>query len=112
MNKLLNPWVYINPLLGGFLKEVFQKRRSLSKKGGDRRSKLNDDHKSFIRDLVDNDCTITLEAIARKLRESHAISVTKQTVSNCLGSFHYSLKRIAIVPEARNSDEVLTKRQK
>lgn len=81
-------------------------------KGGDRRSLLTEDHKIFIKNLVDEDCTITLDQIVSKLIECFSVKVSRQTVSNCLENFHYTLKKITPVPIARNTLSCINSRKK
>ena len=64
-----------------------------NKKGVDQRSKLIENHKLYIRSLVDEDCTISLDAIANKILDNYNVVVCKQAISNCLNKFRYTLKK-------------------
>lgn len=70
--------------------------------GGLKNRKLSQEHNDFIMDLVDEDCSITLKEIKRKLNERFQLQVCISTISNVLGDFMYSFKRVHLVPIRRN----------
>lgn len=82
------------------------------KKGGDRRSILTNEHKDFIKKHIDDDCTITIKSIINLLQLNFGICVSRNTVSKAISDFHYTMKKISIVPIARNSIENIEKRKK
>ena len=80
------------------------------KKGGDKRSIFRDVHKQFIKDLINDDCTISLKVISEKLLENFNIKASKQCISDTISNFNYSMKCITVVPQARNSPQNIEKR--
>jgi transposase len=75
--------------------------------GGNRPKKISDEHRSAIRSYVAEDCSISLEKIARRLLEEFGVEVCKMTVYRALRSFSYSFKRVSLIPERRNDKETL-----
>ena len=77
------------------------------KRGGDRRSKLNDQMKQTILDWVDENCLLTLKELCLKIYERYNVQISKSTVDRCLKEFHYTVKSTAVVPVRRNVDSTL-----
>lgn len=81
-------------------------------KGGDKRSKLTDRMKLKLREWVDNDSSITLKKLKLNiLQEFHELdSIGTTTIDRALKDFHYSFKRVSIVPVKRNDESTLNRR--
>ena len=71
--------------------------------GGDRRSVISNDQKEMLRNCLDADPCITLEKLKSNLQKDLNINVSITTIFRCLEAFHYTFKRIILVPEKRNS---------
>ncbi|KAG0432109.1 hypothetical protein DMUE_5517 [Dictyocoela muelleri] len=73
------------------------------RRGGDRRSLLSSEKKKKLA-RVDQECTLTLRQLSDWVYETFQIKVSKSTVERVLKQFHYTLKRIRLIPERRNCD--------
>lgn len=105
--EMLIPVSTVGSVINLFVKEG---RFIAKKRGGDRRTKLSEEQKNVVREIVDNDPTITLKSIVEKLRTENNICVDDNTVDRCLKQFHYTLKNLVVIPERRNSDLTIQKR--
>jgi len=76
---------------------------NIRKRGGDRRSLLNDEQKEKIRYYLDTE-NLSLPSIKRKLvdeyKELESVSLT--TFNRAVKSFKFSVKRVKRIPEKRN----------
>ncbi|ORD96291.1 hypothetical protein HERIO_1774 [Hepatospora eriocheir] len=82
----------------------------LQSRGGDRRSKLSLDIKEAILAWVDDEPILKLKDLRIKVIETYEIDVSISTIDRCLRQFHYTLKRITLVPERRNSQSTIEAR--
>jgi hypothetical protein len=73
-----------------------------NKKGGDRRSKFTPEIKEIIIKYVDDECTQILANIAEWVYKNYGVEVSISTIDRALGQFHYTLKRVTLVPERMN----------
>lgn len=78
--------------------------------GSNNATKLNDSMKSFIKNLVDADCTITLEDLRERLQTAWNITVSMSTISKVLLGFHYTFKRLHALPERAITEELQQRR--
>lgn len=78
--------------------------------GGDHSSKLNANVKAKIRQWVDENATITLKNLKAKVFENFSLNVSTTTIYRTIKNFHYSLKKITIVPERRNFQSTIETR--
>jgi len=76
-------------------------------RGGNHRGKLTHIHKEAIRSWVDDDCLITLKKLAVLMHDEFGITVSISTIDRCLREFHYTIKNILPIPEARNSERII-----
>ena len=76
------------------------------------KQKLSEEQKQTIIEWVDNDCVLTIDKIRQKCLENwpELESISWSTVNNVLKRFHYSFKRISLVPMARNTSDAIQKR--
>ena len=79
-------------------------------RGGAKPNKISEVNKHIIRSWVDDNCCLTLGAIKQRCLDKLNINIRKSTIDRCLNNFSYSLKRIHLIPQQRNSDEVIEKR--
>lgn len=85
-------------------------REHSKKRGGNRPQKLADAQQEAILDWIDEDCTQPLKRIADRVNTEFDIQVSRQTIGKILKEFHYSIKRVSLIPERRNCPEVIEKR--
>ena len=81
-------------------------------RGGDKKSILSPDDKLLICGWVDENCTLTLNELKIKLNATTGQDVSISTIDRSLKQYHYSLKRISVVPERRNCSNTLAIREK
>lgn len=101
------PRTTVCTIVSSYLKEG--KTRS-GERGGDKRTILSAEQKDRIRQLVDADATVTLNALQRKVCEEMAISVSTSTINRCLDEFHYTVKTLNVVPVRRNCESTIATR--
>ena len=77
-----------------------------------RPTKLSVAQKHTICEWVDQNCTLTLkQLVAKALQEwLELLSISIMTIDRALKSFHYTVKRVSVVPETRNSVDVIERR--
>lgn len=80
------------------------------KRGGDRRSKLSSEIKEQLIAHVDLECTLTLDNLSDWVLNRFGLLVSKSTIDRALKDFHYTLKRVTIVPERRNCETTVEER--
>ena len=56
-------------------------------------------HINYLKELLSEDYPITLKTMKTKLHEIYGIDVSVSTIDRSLNEFHYSFKRIALIPE-------------
>jgi transposase len=89
------------------IKVYCKENRVDSKKRGGARSKLTEEAKATIRSWVDEDCSITLRRLKERSSAELQIDVTEKTIDRCLSAFQYTLKRVHVQPERRNTEEAI-----
>jgi len=72
---------------------------------------MDDDAKKYIKEKIDDDVSITLQSLKILLLQEKGIAASISTVNNAIKDFHYSFKRIAMIPAARNNEKTLSLRQ-
>lgn len=87
-------------------------RIETKQKGGPRNKSLNSEHIECLKSWIDQDASITLEALRKKLIEVFNVSVCAKTVDNYIDRFSYSFKRITLLPAKRNDENALNARAK
>lgn len=85
-------------------------RQTSRKRGGAKPKCLTDEHIDYINDLIDEDCSITLKQIKAKLSANKQVDVSESSISKQIKAFNYSFKRVGLVPERRNADDVIENR--
>jgi transposase len=85
-------------------------RQTKKRRGGVQHKKLSIEHKETIRGWVDEDCSITLNRLRQRCEQDLALNVSETTIGRCLRSFHYTIKRVSLIPERRNSSDVINQR--
>ncbi|KII70625.1 hypothetical protein RF11_06980 [Thelohanellus kitauei] len=82
-------------------------RISKENRGGRTHFKVNEEIKTFIRELVDENCGLSLKQICQNVATRFDITLSETTIHNCLGQMHYSLKAIHIIPTRRNDPNTI-----
>lgn len=80
-------------------------------KGGIRNRKLSNEAITYMKELIANNCSISLKEIKNKLISKFNIRVCLSTIHNNLTNFLYTFKRVSLQPETRNSEDLLEKRR-
>jgi transposase len=77
------------------------------KKRAPKNKKINEAGRDLIRAAITDDVSVTLKELKGKLFENLGINASITTISNCLEEMNYSFKRVVLVPEARNTTELI-----
>ena len=85
---------------------------SRKKRGGNKRSLVAREQKDKICEWVDEECTLTLNELKERVSTELGAIVSKSTIDRCLKKFHYSLKKVSIVPARRNIDTTIDDRER
>ena len=96
--------------LSTMYKKYKESGQTQAKQRGHRQQTLTSDMKDQLCDWVDEDVGIKLKDLAVKLMEKYGKSASTATISKALKEFHYSIKRVSLVPERRNTQDVIEKR--
>ncbi|KII60828.1 hypothetical protein RF11_14809 [Thelohanellus kitauei] len=83
-----------------------------NKRGYIKPEKLKEYQKEIIKSWIDDNAGIPLRTNVTKVQEEMDISVGKSTMDRILQSFHYSWKRLSIIPERRNNVSTLNIRER
>ena len=65
--------------------------------------KLSESDREFLRDLINEDCSLTNEYLRKKILDERSVNVSTRTIGRVFKEFHYSMKRTSLIPVARNS---------
>lgn len=76
------------------------------KTGGNKPKKFNEDEINFIKNLLYNDCTLSLKKIKEAIFDKFNITVSLPTIHKCIDNFGYSFKRVSRVAAVSLSDEL------
>ncbi|EPR79485.1 hypothetical protein SLOPH_2698, partial [Spraguea lophii 42_110] len=92
---------------------IYKNEKRIEKKiaGGCKSAKLDDYQKESLILKVREPVTIPLKTPVRYTSDTHDISVGKSTIDRTLESFSFTLKRISIIPERRNNEATIIKRE-
>ncbi|XP_058117033.1 uncharacterized protein LOC131259539 isoform X1 [Anopheles coustani] len=66
-----------------------------------------------LRSLIGEDCTISMQAVAKKMQQYHGIKVSVKSISRYFDGFHYSFKKVHVpqIVNAVQSDNNLTHKE-
>ena len=76
-------------------------------KGGDQKSKLSETQKSVITQWVDGDCLLRLNQLKAKVADVYNIQVSNSCIGRVLRNFHYTIKKVNMIPDARNRSSTI-----
>ena len=65
---------------------------------------------AFIEDCIQEDCSLTLKELGKKILYKYGIIASLTTISQSIKTMNYSFKRVVLVPEARNTTDMIEKR--
>jgi transposase len=77
---------------------------------GKRPSKLTEEQKRTIISWIDSDFTVSLKRLVQKIDNVFGVSISKSTIARIIKTFHYSLKRLNLIPERRNDPRTISLR--
>ncbi|CAG8719094.1 12064_t:CDS:2, partial [Racocetra fulgida] len=77
-------------------------RIALKPRGGDKRSILNEQHKEFLKEAIEAEPWITICDLTQKF---------DRTVSRYVKEIGFTLKRLTVIPEGRNTDKTIHERK-
>lgn len=81
------------------------------KKGGPHTKKLNEEQLQIVKNWVDEDCSLSLKTITEKCLAEFGVRICISTARNYLTGFNYTLKRIKLLPERRNTPQTIEVRK-
>jgi len=81
------------------------------KVGGIKPKKLSPEQILFIKELLIEDCSLTLKIIKQRILQKYSISICEATVSNYVDSFNFSIKRISKISTAAITDALIANRK-
>ena len=83
---------------------VFKKKGRVQRKlkGGPRKKLIGDDHKVFIKEIINNDCGITIRSLKEMLLSKFNIKVSFSTTSRYIKAFNFSFKKVSLESIRRN----------
>ena len=81
-----------------------------AKRGGTCIKMLSQDAVESIRTWIDEDCAITLKALAQKVFERHGVHFSISTIAREVKGFNYSLKMLQKIPEKRHTTATIEER--
>ena len=81
------------------------------RKGGNRKKKLNQLHIDYIKELIDENCLLSLRSIQESLSVICEVDVCLATIHRVIGAFNYTFKRVIFRPISGETEELWTSRQ-
>lgn len=87
--------------------KVYEKENRINKKPKGGSMKLTSEERMKIKGWLDEDCTLTLSNIQKKLELEFNLKVSLSTIDRAIKSFHYTVKRRSLIPNRRNDPEVV-----
>lgn len=105
IGRVLN--ININTIKG--IIRLYEKNGRVDKmlRGGPRNRNLSLLQKDVIKNWVEEDCSITLKALKEKCFTEFGVRVSQTTINRMLSDFNFTLKRVSLIPERRNSEDVI-----
>jgi transposase len=80
------------------------------RKGGNKSEKHSDEKKFFLKELIDEDCTLSLKQMCNAVNEKFYVEISKSTAARIVEGFNYCLKNLQRIPVARTDDNILEMR--
>ncbi|CAG8803766.1 12475_t:CDS:2, partial [Cetraspora pellucida] len=81
-------------------------------RGGDKKSILNEQHKNFLEEAIEQEPWITIADLIQELVDQFPnLQLSDRTVARYIRNMGFTLKRLTVVPEGRNSDDTIQKRK-
>jgi transposase len=98
----------VHRIVKNYLKEG---RVDTKPRGGRMYRKLSGEHINTIKKYIDENCSVTLSSIKRRLNDDFSITVSISTIFRAIKGFSYTLKRLTRIPERRNCDYIIALRR-
>lgn len=99
----------IRKIVRDYLKDG--KRKALPRGGSRPRKKaLDEGDVAFIKEMIDENCAITLEDMRARLFTARNKTVSTSTIGRAIDGFHYTFKRLDLVAERANDPELVAQR--
>ena len=93
------------------ISDLFKKGIITKQKQPGRTKKLKRDDENWILEMVDENCTLTLKELQEKMKLGKNIIISRATLSRLFKEFHYTIKRVTLVPIERNSSRTVELRK-
>ncbi|CAG8678754.1 32975_t:CDS:2, partial [Racocetra persica] len=85
---------------------------ALKSRGGDKRSILNEQHKEFLRDAIEEEPWLAICDLTQKLLSRFPdVKLSDRTVFRYVKDLGFTLKRLTVVPEGHNTDKTIYERK-
>ena len=75
-----------------------------------RKKKVESESMNYIKELIAEDCSITLKNIKKKLHWDKNIDISVASIQRSIKDFEYTFKKVDLVPQARNTENNVQKR--
>jgi len=75
-------------------------------KGGNRKKIFTEDHIVYIRELIDENCLLSLRSIQESLLAVCEVDVSIPTIYRVIGAFNYTFKRVVPRPISGETEEM------
>ncbi|KAF7684842.1 hypothetical protein CDIK_4409, partial [Cucumispora dikerogammari] len=88
-----------------------EKRRDLLKRGSRHAKLLKQSHRDALGAWINENCSITLQALKKRLERQFSIVVSVATVSRAVSAFEYTYKAVTRFPIRRSDEQSLNNRE-
>jgi len=79
-------------------------------RGGYKRKLLTEEEIHGLQEVIDDDCSVTLESLRTLVEAVTGVSLSVQTIRNYIGSFRYTLKRVHVMAAAADTEVLWAQR--
>lgn len=87
-----------------------EEKSEKEKRGGFKKCKLKAEHSIFLKTLLENDCTLSANAMKKLLFDEFALIVSITTIQRSLSNFGFSFKRVTKLSSVSLTNEMKEKR--
>jgi len=81
------------------------------KKGCSKPKKLTDSQVAFLKQCINENCSLTLKELRMKILDEFAISISEPTISKYIQGFNFSMKRLNLIAQAAVTPELQAARR-
>ncbi|KII68018.1 hypothetical protein RF11_02020 [Thelohanellus kitauei] len=95
------------------INKIYQREGGIKKlqDSGYHRANLTDEQKESLCDILEEDCSRTIQIICDLFFERYNIRIGRSTATRCFKDFHYTLKLVRPFPERRNDPQNILARK-